>query len=252
MLHPDENTRLTENSIDHFSEMEMPDGGCSQADIMITELKLQIDTLKARIYRLESEEKSDTENLSFYSSLLDRGGWLIGLLFFQSCSSFILSANQELIKDHPAIIYFLTMLVGAGGNAGNQAAVRVIRGLAVGTLNVKTRRAFFNRELKMAIALSFILGVFGFIRGMMSSTKLAESIVVTIALMCIVLISIISGALLPLLLQLCKFDPAHSSTSIQVRIMLTYKSSTITMDYILGDNGYTWCINNMLGSKYVA
>jgi hypothetical protein len=25
---------------------------------------------------------------------------------------------------HPVIIYFLTMLVGAGGNAGNQASVR--------------------------------------------------------------------------------------------------------------------------------
>lgn len=27
------------------------------------------------------------------------------------------------------IVYFLTMLVGAGGNAGNQASVRVIRGI---------------------------------------------------------------------------------------------------------------------------
>jgi hypothetical protein len=64
-------------------------------------------------------------NQSFLHSLFDRGGWLCGLLVFQSCSSFILASNQELISAHPAIVFFLTMLVGAGGNAGNQAAVRV-------------------------------------------------------------------------------------------------------------------------------
>lgn len=64
-------------------------------------------------------------NHTFFQSLFDRGGWLCGLLVFQSCSSFILSSNQDLISDHPSIVFFLTMLVGAGGNAGNQAAVRV-------------------------------------------------------------------------------------------------------------------------------
>jgi hypothetical protein len=56
--------------------------------------------------------------VTFLQSLFDRGGWLIGLLIFQSCSSFILSANEELLRNHPSIIFFLTMLVGAGGNAG--------------------------------------------------------------------------------------------------------------------------------------
>lgn len=53
-------------------------------------------------------------NLTFFQSLLDRGGWLVGLLIFQSCSSFILAANEELLVAHPSIVYFLTMLVGAG------------------------------------------------------------------------------------------------------------------------------------------
>ena len=42
----------------------------------------------------------------------------------QSCSGIILSRNEVLLANHPVIIYFLTMLVGAGGNAGNQASVR--------------------------------------------------------------------------------------------------------------------------------
>eukprot|EP00967_Tisochrysis_lutea_P048138 scaffold58785_cov19-Tisochrysis_lutea.AAC.3 len=37
--------------------------------------------------------------------------------------------SAELLRDHIVVTLFLTMLVGAGGNAGNQSAIKVIRGL---------------------------------------------------------------------------------------------------------------------------
>ena len=55
--------------------------------------------------------------------------WLLGLLVLQSTSSFVLEQYQELLKQHLVVTVFLTMLVGAGGNAGNQSAIKVIRGL---------------------------------------------------------------------------------------------------------------------------
>ena len=63
-------------------------------------------------------------DISFKDALKDRAYWLVGLLSLQSMSGFILARNEELLQTHPVIVYFLTMLVGAGGNAGNQAAVR--------------------------------------------------------------------------------------------------------------------------------
>lgn len=54
------------------------------------------------------------QNITFMASILERGGWLIGLLVFQSFSSIILSENESLLSNHPSIIFFLTMLVGAG------------------------------------------------------------------------------------------------------------------------------------------
>ena len=62
--------------------------------------------------------------ISFNQALRDRAYWLVGLLLMQSFSGIILSRNEALLSNHPAIIFFLTMLVGAGGNAGNQASVR--------------------------------------------------------------------------------------------------------------------------------
>ena len=59
------------------------------------------------------------------------GGGLLGLLVLQSSSSFILDRYEALIREHLFITLFLTMLVGAGGNAGNQSAIKVIRGWCV-------------------------------------------------------------------------------------------------------------------------
>ena len=62
----------------------------------------------------------------FKDQIKERAGWLIGLLFLQSMSSFIIQYNEQFLADNMVLVQFLTMLVGAGGNAGNQAAVRVI------------------------------------------------------------------------------------------------------------------------------
>lgn len=178
-------------------------------------------------------------DVTFKDALKSRAYWLVGLLALQSCSGFILSQNEALLQEHPVIIYFLTMLVGAGGNAGNQASVRVIRGLALGTLTEQTQNQFIKRELRMAFALSAILSLAGFIRAAIFRTPFPETLAVTIALSIIVFSSVCLGAVLPLLLKRLGVDPAHSSTSIQVimdilGVVLTVAVSTSVLDSPMG------------------
>jgi len=200
---------------DHFfpEEYENPFGDSGGGLTMSTE---EIKTGEQWCDELEEDECPIEPAVSFGSALKDRAYWLVGLLIMQSFSGLILSRNEALLADHPVIIFFLTMLVGAGGNAGNQASVRVIRGLALGTLNEKTRNQFLGRELKMAGALSVILSVAGFCRAIFFKTAFPEAIAVTAALAMIVFSSICLGAILPLVLEFAGVDPAHSSTTIQV------------------------------------
>jgi Mg/Co/Ni transporter MgtE len=37
-----------------------------------------------------------------------------------------------MLSRHVIVTVFLTMLVGAGGNAGNQSAIKMIQGIAIG------------------------------------------------------------------------------------------------------------------------
>jgi len=130
------------------------------------------------------------------------------------------------------------MLVGAGGNAGNQASVRVIRGLALGTLNDETQGQFLTREVKMAFSLSGILSTAGFLRAAAFHTPAAETMAVTAALGLIVFSSICLGAVLPLLLKRLGVDPAHSSTTIQVIMDILGVVLAVVVSNILLDSPF--------------
>lgn len=177
--------------------------------------RTDLEKLLAKEQR-EHAMKFEFDNVSFVRAAVDRGGWLAMLLLFQSFSSLILSRNVDFIKEHPTVLYFLTALVGAGGNAGNQAAVRCIRGLAQKKLNSNTMRSFLVREGWMALALSGILGIVGLGRAYLTSSSKAEMCAIGVSLMAIVLVSVLTGAVLPLGLRRCGIDPAHASTLIQV------------------------------------
>jgi len=103
-------------------------------------------------------------------SMLDeaasRGRWLVGLLVVQSFSSVVLERFEPLIREHLAVTLFLTMLVGAGGNAGNQSAIKVIRGLATGQLDASwpSARAALSRQAGVALVLGGGLAAAGYAR----------------------------------------------------------------------------------------
>lgn len=97
---------------------------------------------------------------------------------FGSCLPRLLLNLQQsftqrfLIKSHPTVIYFLTMLVGAGGNAGGQSTVLVVRRLALATLGSKKSdrvdalsfRRIIGPEIVVGAKLALVLFAAAFLR----------------------------------------------------------------------------------------
>jgi hypothetical protein len=65
-----------------------------------------------------TDETKIPEFITSFTLLGKRFLWLTGLLILQSFSSWILSTFQDVLQKHFIIALFLTMLIGAGGNAG--------------------------------------------------------------------------------------------------------------------------------------
>lgn len=150
-----------------------------------------------------------------------RAGWLVLLLFCQSTSSVILEHFELLVKTHPVVVYFLTMLVGAGGNAGGQSTVLVVRRLALAAANGRGRESLsFQRivgaEVTVGAQLALVLGLACFVRCIVFQVRGEECLAICLSMLAITFSSTLIGAALPLLLGRLKIDPAHAGATIQV------------------------------------
>ena len=136
----------------------------------------------------------------------------------QSLSSVILDRYSGLLREHLVVTLFLTMLVGAGGNAGNQSSIKVIRGLATGALDDGDDcvRATLREQAGVGVLLGAALSVAAFARVYLTSGSAASSAAIALSVLGIVSTSCLLGAALPFALARAGADPANAGTSIQV------------------------------------
>jgi len=136
--------------------------------------------------------------------------WLVVMLMVQSLSSFILSGFQDLIASHPTLIYFLTMLVGLGGNVGGQSVVLAVRRLALG------HPIYIRKQALIGLALSGVLVPIAFVRAMIQQTSLPICITIGASAGVITTSAALLGTALPVVFASMGTDPAHCAPLIQV------------------------------------
>lgn len=88
-----------------------------------------------------------------------------------------------------------SLQVGAGGNAGNQSAIKVIRGLATGSMKPTgpgVRRAL-TQQLAVGLMLGTGLAAGGWIRVYLTNGDPLNATAISISLFLIVLTSVVAG-----------------------------------------------------------
>lgn len=156
---------------------------------------------------------------SFWTLIRQRSVWLVGLLFLQSFSSEIMSSYDWVFEKYTIFTFFLTMLMGTGGNAGNQSATLVIRGLTTGEINRKTSWYVLMREMMSASVIGALLGCMSFIRVYTHNQDIMMAGIISLVLFCIIMCSMTLGTAIPLLLDRMGIDPAHSAAPFLATIM---------------------------------
>jgi magnesium transporter len=156
---------------------------------------------------------------SFKNLFLQRSMWLGGLLILQSVSGYVLGTYQSLIHNHIFISFFFTMLIGTGGNAGNQSATLVIRGLATGEISKKNALRVLFREFWMSIVIAIVLVTITFARIYFIAPNFLSTIAIGISLFLIIIVSITLGTFIPFLLDRLNIDPAYSAAPFLATLM---------------------------------
>ncbi|MDR2579022.1 MAG: magnesium transporter [Chitinispirillales bacterium] len=139
-----------------------------------------------------------------------RIGWLVLLVFANIPAGFGMSFFTDIIEATVALVFFLPVLIGSGGNAGSQSATLIVRALATGSIKLADARRMFTKELLVSLLLGLTMGAAIFC---VASAKAGVTVAVVAALSMalIVLGSSMVGMLLPFILQKFGRDPATAS-----------------------------------------
>lgn len=143
--------------------------------------------------------------------------WLILLVFGNIFSGAGIAYFEETITAYVALVFFLPLLIGSGGNAGSQAATLMVRALATGDVRLGDWGRMIGREVIVAGALGLTMAaavsVIGLARG---GPPIAATVAASMVL--IVLVGSTIGMSLPFALSRLKLDPASASAPLVTSI----------------------------------
>ena len=135
--------------------------------------------------------------------------WLLILMISGTFTGKIIEGYETLLAGFVALTASMPMLMGTGGNAGSQVSTLIIRGLAVGEIEIKDYLKIVFKELRVASICGLVLGVANIIRMyLFSDGTLEVFLVVSLAMFCAIVVAKLIGCSLPIFAKIVKLDPA--------------------------------------------
>ncbi|MEV6065439.1 magnesium transporter [Nocardia sp. NPDC052001] len=136
-----------------------------------------------------------------------RALWLMLLLVAATLTVTVTDFFEGTLEQAAHLALFIPLLIGAGGNAGAQAATTCVRALAVGEVRVSDLFKVIWRECRVGLLLGCMLAVVGMlIAGMFVGAKIGVVVGITLIVICGWAATI--GGTMPLLAKKLRIDPA--------------------------------------------
>lgn len=137
-----------------------------------------------------------------------RAGWLILLFVAETATGSVLRHFEEDLAKVVALSFFVPLLIGTGGNTGAQTVSTIIRGLALGEIQLRDSRRVILREILGGLILGGTLGLIAYLRALLWGSGPQLSLVVGLTILSIVTWANTIGSAIPLVAQRLKIDPA--------------------------------------------
>ncbi|MFD6433948.1 magnesium transporter [Streptomyces venezuelae] len=136
-----------------------------------------------------------------------RALWLSLLLVAATLTVGVTQVFEATLEQVAALALFIPMLIGAGGNAGAQAATACVRALAVGEVRSSDLMKVIWRECRVGLVLGSLLALLGMVVGtVFVDAKIASVVGITLIIICGWAATI--GGSMPLLAKRLRIDPA--------------------------------------------
>lgn len=177
------------------------------------------------LHKMAAIQPSDTEYLKTKTFVLSKHRiiWLLILMISATFTGRIINKFGDILQSSVILASFIPMLMDTGGNAGSQSSTLIIRGLALGEIQLKDILKVLRKEIQVGLIVGFILSSVNFLRIIvLEKTSLNIAIVVSISLYATVILAKIVGGMLPIIAQKIKVDPAIMASPLITTIVDTF------------------------------
>ena len=148
----------------------------------------------------------------FMETVRRRSPWLLLNLFTAFLSAYVVHYFAPTIGQLTALVVFMPVIAGHGGNTGTQVVTLVIRSLSLGELHPRDTESVLVKEVAFGLAHGLVAGAISAAIAFILIGNPWLGLVVAAAMMGNVLLAVIIGALLPMLLRAVHLDPALMSS----------------------------------------
>jgi len=151
-----------------------------------------------------------------WETVKSRIPWLMLLMLSATFTGIVISSFEDSLAACSVLIGFIPMLMGTGGNCGNQSSVAVIRGLSLDEIAFSDIFQVFWKESRVSLVCGVMLAAGNFVkllivdRWLMGNVEVTVQValVISLTLVCTVFCAKVVGCLLPLLAEKIGLDPA--------------------------------------------
>lgn len=140
--------------------------------------------------------------------------WLLILMVTATFTTQIIEGFEDKLSLIVGLTASIPLIMGTGGNCGNQTSTLVVRGLALGDIRLNDFFRVLWKEIRVALLCGVVLAVANYGRMWLvkiitgSAVESNTFIVVCLAMVCAVIVAKAMGCMLPMLAKLLRLDPA--------------------------------------------
>lgn len=163
------------------------------------------------IYRLGGLLEEQPHDAPILSALRTRLPWLALNLGTAMVSGVVLKAFESTIAQVAVLAMFFPVVAGVSGSAGTQALTVTVRGLSLGELDPRDGFRSLGREVIIGLANGLTVGVLVALIALALGGAPILGVVVGIATLLNMIGAGIAGAVVPVIMQVLRVDPALAS-----------------------------------------
>ena len=165
---------------------------------------------------------------STFSHVKSRGPWVIVLAIFGIITGTIMGAYEDILSVVFILMIYMPMIADTGGTVGSQSGTLVIRALVTKEVTSKDIFKILYKELKISLVIGLLMSALAFFKVYILShgitlgfgnTIFMIAVVVSISFFLQIVSSTLIGAVLPVIADKFKIDPAVVSSPVLTTIV---------------------------------